>query len=226
MLGALTGEGLAKTAFEQSTSDPLPGGGSCAATQGAGLCPDLVDTPMRVAESLAPVVLAIGIACGGSAGGAGSPPPPCTAGDPCAPTNACRVGVVSCETGSPVCQDTDDVLLDGTACGPGAVCSAGTCVDRSATRTITGTFQTVYESDDGSTTTIGEPPRRNAVVAALVIPDGSAEGYARFPVTVASDGSFAVADVPVGRWFLELDADVFVSNAASPPAIVLASRLS
>lgn len=166
---------------------------------------------MRLASSLAPTALVVLLACGG---GNGPPTPAC--GDPCTPTNVCRVGVISCATGSQVCEETGDVALDGTACGSGEVCSAGACVGSSTTRTIAATFQTVYQSDDGSTITIGEPPLGIANVTGLVVPDGSAEGYARFPVTAAADGTFEVTGVPVGRWFLQMDTDVFVPSLTIP----------
>jgi hypothetical protein len=176
---------------------------------------------MRLAKSLSPVALAGALACGSGGGGAG-PPPPCTAGAPCTPANPCRVGAIACTTGSPVCQETGAIALDGVSCGANAVCSSGACVDRSTTRTVAGKFQTVYRSDDGSMATVAEPPRRHAVVAGIVVPDGSVAGYARFPVTVGADGAFSVSGVPVGRWFLQLDGDVFVPDAARPPNIVRA----
>src|SRR5260370_27905788 len=98
---------------------------------------------------------------------------------------------------------------DGTPCGGTTVCSAGTCVDRSTTRTISGTFQTIYKRANGSTTTVSEPLPGTAVVTGLIVPDGSAQGYARIPMTVGADGHFDVSGVPVGKWFLQLDTPHF-----------------
>src|SRR5579883_433430 len=51
----------------------------------------------------------------------------CASGAPCTPQNPCGVGATDCSTGAPVCKDTGDTLPDGTACGNGGMCLAGTC---------------------------------------------------------------------------------------------------
>jgi hypothetical protein len=52
----------------------------------------------------------------------------CVAGMACDVTaNPCRVGSIVCTTGAPVCTETDN-KPNGTGCGTGRVCQAGTCV--------------------------------------------------------------------------------------------------
>jgi len=120
------------------------------------------------------------------------------------PANTCRTGVVSCSTGSSVCQERAAVP-DGTPCGANTVCSAGQCVDRATTRTISATFQTIYIRDDESRTIVDEPPPGDAIVKALLSPSPATQGYAVFPVAVGADGHFEVSGVPVGQWFLQLE---------------------
>ena len=50
----------------------------------------------------------------------------CAAGASCQPANACRTGVVSCATGSPVCSETGN-RPNGTVCGTNMVCTNGSC---------------------------------------------------------------------------------------------------
>jgi hypothetical protein len=52
----------------------------------------------------------------------------CDAGSACDGTSPCAQGVVSCTTGSPVCEDTATPKMDGTSCGSGIVCQGGACV--------------------------------------------------------------------------------------------------
>jgi hypothetical protein len=71
-------------------------------------------------------------------------------------------------------------------------------------RTISATFRTIYIKDDGTRTTVAESsPTRST--AAILVADGSQEGYARFAVTVGSDGQLTVPNVPAGLWFLQQD---------------------
>lgn len=59
--------------------------------------------------------------------GAGGAGPLCVAGSACQPANLCRLGVVSCTGGVGACDDAG-TAIDGTACGAGLVCAAGSCV--------------------------------------------------------------------------------------------------
>ncbi len=52
----------------------------------------------------------------------------CEEVSPCRPTDVCHVGTQTCSSGTPVCGDTGTDLPDGTACGTGNVCRAGSCV--------------------------------------------------------------------------------------------------
>jgi hypothetical protein len=80
-------------------------------------------------------------------------------------------------------------------------------------RTVSGTFQTVHWSDNGTKTTVAGPPKvrfgRSALAAtALLIPDTSAAGYAQLSLTLDAIQGFSVADVPAGPYFLEIGATV------------------
>jgi hypothetical protein len=103
------------------------------------------------------------------------------------------------------------------------VCSDGACVDRSTTRTIGGTFQTLYRPDDGTTTIVGQPRPDLEVATAVLVPDQSAQGYARFPVTVAADGTFSVQNAPAGSWYLQLDEAGLASDGSQPSQLVNAT---
>lgn len=64
----------------------------------------------------------------------------CTAGGPCTTNpNSCRVGVISCTTGTATCVDSASNTAAGTACGTNQVCSGGgTCVACTANQPCTG----------------------------------------------------------------------------------------
>ncbi|HWE22927.1 MAG TPA: hypothetical protein VG496_03205, partial [Myxococcales bacterium] len=77
---------------------------------------------------------------------------------------------------------------------------------------MSGTFQTTYWTDDGTKTTVSALPTPTfgdfgppALPSALLVPDSSASGYAKFPLSVDANQSFSVAGVPAGPYFLELD---------------------
>lgn len=59
--------------------------------------------------------------------GAGFVGAACTAGVACAPANPCHSGAMTCNQGTPICSDTGASLPDGTICGGGDLCAAGTC---------------------------------------------------------------------------------------------------
>ncbi len=136
--------------------------------------------------------------------------------------SGCHAGLVSCTASGPVC-DATATLPDGAACGGTGVCSAGTCVDRGATRTIEGAFQTVYRPDDGSSTTVAEPRAEFAAASAVLVQDGSAAGYVRFPITVAADGTFFVPGAPVGAWYLQFDQEIYWPDQGQPSNMVPAT---
>jgi hypothetical protein len=87
-------------------------------------------------------------------------------------------------------------------------------------RTISATFRTIYIKDDGTRTTVAEPtPTRSTT--AILVPDGSPEGYARFAVTLGADGQLTVPNVPAGRWFLQRDrSSVTVAPRTSPGDLI------
>jgi hypothetical protein len=164
-----------------------------------GKGPFALSISIRFLGLLSVVVIA---ACGGG-GGQRS----CTEGQSCGAPTACRNGVVSCSTGTAVCVDSGNAA-DGTACTSGGTCQAGTCK-----RTVSGTFQTIHWTDDGTKTTVSGTPTLTtrigdlpAAPSALLVADASVAGYTKFPVTLGADQSFAVSGVPVGSYFLELDA--------------------
>jgi hypothetical protein len=97
---------------------------------------------------------------------------------------------------------------DGTACASGGNCQAGTCK-----RTVSGTFQTIYWTDNGTKTTVSGTPSLSSALgdppvspSALLVPDASTTGYTKLPLPLAADLSFAAASVPVGSYLLEVDA--------------------
>lgn len=149
------------------------------------------------------LLLTLQIGCGGGGGGgAGS----CTEGQACAPTTSCHSGRISCASGAPVCLDTG-TAADGSACGSGGTCQSGVCK-----RTVSGTFQTTYWADDGAKVTLNTLPTPTfgisgppATPSALLVPDSSTSGYAKFAFSVDANQSFSVPGVPVGTYFLELD---------------------
>ena len=165
-----------------------------------------------------------GTSCGGTnVCSAGACVPPCVAGGSCTPASACHTGVVTCGASGAVCTEAA-VVPDGASCGGTNLCNAGACVDRSTTRTLGGTFKTLYRPDDGTTTTVGETRRELEVATAVLVPDQSAQGYARFPITVAMDGTFSVQNAPVGSWYLEFDQVSTSPDLSRPPQIVNAKN--
>jgi hypothetical protein len=51
----------------------------------------------------------------------------CSSGAPCTPPNPCHTGSLSCEGGTPVCDDTGGNVPNGTTCGTNLRCENGTC---------------------------------------------------------------------------------------------------
>jgi hypothetical protein len=71
-----------------------------------------------------------GTACGsGQACQAGACQPLCVGGASCQPADPCRLGTLTCTAGSstPACVPSALLAQDGTACGAGHVCHAGSC---------------------------------------------------------------------------------------------------
>jgi hypothetical protein len=75
----------------------------------------------------------------------------------------------------------------------------------SPSRTVSGNFKTTYWVDDGSQITMSSPPPDGQMMKAILSPNGSAAGYTIIPITLDSDQSFTVSNVPEGPYFLQLD---------------------
>jgi hypothetical protein len=105
-----------------------------------------------------------------------------------------------------VCIDSAS-LPDGTSCVSGGTCRSGTCK-----RIVSGAFQTVFWTDDGTKTIVPGLPKfllnvgDDLAPAALLVSDASAAGYTEFPLTVDAGKSFSVSGVPAGSYFLEMGA--------------------
>jgi len=164
-------------------------------------------------------------ACG-SGGGGGTT---CNQGESCTAPTACRNGAISCSSGAPVCVDSGNAP-DGTACGSGGSCAAGACK-----RAVSGTFQTLFWPDNGTTTTVATSRIRftgdELTPVSLLVPDASAAGYTAFPLALDASQSFRVAAVPVGSYFLEMEttrqlfAGATSCNGAAPLIDVKIARL-
>jgi hypothetical protein len=122
------------------------------------------------------------------------------------------VGVTQCSSG-PVCANGAASVADGTACGSGLTCDAGTCV---ASRTVAGTrLVTRWTTEAGASPACSNaaPCRTTAIapdvlsspyaqIAALVT-DG-AGGFRRYAGTFSPTGAYEIPGVPTGPYVLEL----------------------
>src|SRR5260370_32281560 len=79
----------------------------------------------------------------------------------------------------------------------------------SSLRTVSGTFKTTYWLDDGTKTTVNSPPPNGQTVKAILVPNGTAAGYTTIPITLDSNQSFTLSNVPAGPYFLQLDGSRF-----------------
>jgi hypothetical protein len=77
-----------------------------------------------------------------------------------------------------------------------------------APRTVSGTFSTIWQKDDGTETTVAGLGPNQSVPTALLFPDG-AGGLTSVALTVGADGSFSVPNVPGGMYYLRADASSF-----------------
>src|SRR5258706_11003509 len=68
------------------------------------------------------------------------------------------------------------------------------------TRTVSGTFQSIYWLDDGTRITRPTPPTGNW---SAVVFDHRTGQYQRFPGTVDASGNLSIPGVPHGSYFLE-----------------------
>ncbi len=141
----------------------------------------------------------------------------CTANAACTPANACHVGVEACATG-PVCTDTGTNQPDGTACGAGQSCNAGTCVP---SQTVAGTRYAYFWPDAVSTPTPTAAPDVQLPIHATIQAIVSASGTVRaYPGTFAADGSgtFSIPNVPTGSYWLTLVDGSGVVHAVETPS--------
>ncbi len=51
----------------------------------------------------------------------------CNAGSVCSPANPCHAAMTSCDTGAPICTDSNVNVRDGSSCDGGNVCTGGVC---------------------------------------------------------------------------------------------------
>ncbi len=177
------------------------------------------------------VPLIVALACGvvlAACSGASPSEPECRyPGDACLIDGACvRARAVSaadaCLACIPSLSSTSwSTADDGTPCAAG-VCSGGACVAAATTRTVELTFRTLYRPDDGSETEVEEPPLDGALPAAVLVADGSAEGYTSFPIDQIATSAYVATGVPVGAYYLRLDRSslVYVSNGSAYPSWV------
>ncbi|HEX4381790.1 MAG TPA: hypothetical protein VH083_02530 [Myxococcales bacterium] len=120
----------------------------------------------------------------------------CTESAACGAPAVCHAGALTCQSGAPVCVDS--VAPDGAVCGPDLVCSAGQCL--SATRTVSGTFKTFYERDDGTVEEAAGSPFQ--LPNFIVYPDG-AGGAVHQALVTDTDGNYSVPGVPRGTYYLD-----------------------
>jgi hypothetical protein len=110
---------------------------------------------------------------------------------------------------------------DGTSCASDGTCQSGICK-----RIVSGTFQTMSWTDDGTKTTVAGAPQillgaGGLTADALLVPDASPGGYALFPLTLDANQSFSVPGVPVGPYFLEMSATRLLrASCGGGPTIV------
>ncbi len=134
-------------------------------------------------------------ACGGGGSAGGPAAPPCVATTVCTPSIACRTGEVRCEASGPACVPTSP-LPDGTACGEGATCGAGTCQ-----RTVTVTAIDRYVDDAGDMVEVPRASLGDSAFRALVL--GADGAYQAYPGSVVAPGVVEIPGVPVGTCLVE-----------------------
>jgi hypothetical protein len=109
----------------------------------------------------------------------------------------------------------------------GAVGCGGSSNERP--RTVSAKLQTLFTKDDGTTTLVNgwdQNELNTYTVTGLLVPDSSAAGYTSFPVTVAADGSFSVANVPAGPYFIQVDHQVKTVHSATVARILYRTSTS
>jgi hypothetical protein len=85
---------------------------------------------------------------------------------------------------------------------------------KGGSRTVTGTFSTIYQKDDGSRTSVAGLNPNQPTPDAIVFSNGN--GYTSVPLTVAPDGTFSVPDIPGGTYYLQTEQVQFSLNALAP----------
>lgn len=126
----------------------------------------------------------------------------CAAGGSCStqPDTLCHVGVYDCSTGTQQCSN-GPARPDGTSCGAGQGCSAGSCVP-----SITGTRQVTYWDDTGTSGPVAAPdvavvPPSAPVLLRAFVANG-AGGWTIYPGFWPSKGAFSIPGVPAGPYLL------------------------
>ena len=139
--------------------------------------------------------------------------PTCVAGQTCTPTGApvaCKAYATACDASGAQSCGVSGNLADGTACGTGLICTAGTCSPPPPTlRTVTGAFQVTHWPDSGVKATVVGPPPGGETATKIFVPDGSPAGYTVISVTQSLDGTFTASGVPTGTYFLQVDVPNF-----------------
>ena len=81
------------------------------------------------------------------------------------------------------------------------------CGGSSGPRTVSASFTTIYQSDDGTQTSVAGLPPNTPAPTALLYADGGS--YTSIPVTVSDGGTFSVPLVPHGTYYLRSDTTSF-----------------
>jgi hypothetical protein len=116
------------------------------------------------------------VASGGCHGGSNCSPD--ADGSRCVLANSCHVGAMTCDDGTSGCADTQALLPNGASCGPGLVCSGGTCLAcemGAACLPAPSCHQGILDCSNGTPTCVQQ---------AALLPNGSSCGNS----LVCSDG--------------------------------------
>lgn len=157
--------------------------------------------------------LSVVVACSSSNGGDA-----CVPGGACEPADPClgSSGAITCDQGKPVCSSTGPALPDGTLCGGGKLCAAGTCAPSYAGPiTIARTFR-VTPAGAASYTETDEVSWYGPPVVKRTVIDANAPGYT--VRTFTFDGRAVLLDANT-RY--DADGAQIGVSAYDPPQLVI-----